>query len=360
MNRREFNRLVTVALAAPGALRTTAAAVRFNPSTKTWLLSNRFFEREVTFDEVRGLITRRFVHRPTGRDWAANQTRWGSEIFLIIEEDVLYGASPANRFQYLDHEVSDNLLRIHLALLPQKLHVTLHYRVFDDSPFLEQWCALKNASDKPLGPIERFDPFLLALKPGAYTLNWVQGIRDYGHQRGVGENLQPYAPYRVRREPLEDEFTMLSSSPGERLGRKNLSTTEFLSWFALEDPVSQSGLMGGLIWSGAWVLHFAKTPEATLLYGGVDRFTHLLQPGTTITSPRVFYGPYAGDVDDGLHAMHQYLTGHLAPALDPRFPWVTYNSWFAYYWKFTEADLRHEVEVARDLGIECFCVDAGW
>lgn len=360
MNRRDFLVSSASMLLPPAVLLGSAATIRFEGSTKTWVLSNGHIERELVFDPARGLITRRYVDKRSGRDWAASQSRWGSETFLIIDDDVIYGASPADRFRYLDHEIAGNLLRIRLQLRPQKLNVTLHYRIFDDSPILEQWCALENASDKPIGPIERFDPFLLALKPAGYMLNWVQGIRDYGHQRGVGENLQPYAPYRVRREPLTSEISLVSSSPGERFGRKNLSTTEQLSWFALEDPASRCGLMGGLEWSGAWALHFARRPEATLVYGGVDRSAPTLRPGTSIESPRVFYGPYSGDVDEGLRGLHSYLKNHLAPAVDAQFPWVTYDTWFAYYWKFTEADLKREVAAARDVGIECFCVDAGW
>jgi alpha-galactosidase len=360
MNRREFNLLASTALLAPHSLAAPAAAVRFEYLKKTWILSNDFYERELVFDESRGLITRRFVDRHTGRDWTANQTHWGSEIFLIIDDEVFYGASPANRFRYVDHQISDNLLRIRLQLSPQQLNASLCYRMFEDSPIIEQWCELENTSGRPIGSIERFDPFLLTLKPGPYYLNWVHGIRDYGHQRGVGENLQPYAPYRVRREPLTSEITLISSSPGERFGRKNLSTTEQLSWFALEDPNAKCGLMGGLEWSGAWVLHFAQTPQATVVYGGVDRFAHVLQPGTRLESPRVFYGPYSGDVDSGLRGLHTYLKRHLATSVDPQFPWVTYNTWFAYYWKYNEGILKREVEVARDLGVECFCVDAGW
>lgn len=208
--------------------------------------------------------------------------------------------------------------------------------------------------------MERFDPFLLRLKPGEYSLNWVHGVRDYGFQRGVGENLQPYPPYRVRREPLTSSSTLISSSPGERYGRKNLSTTEQLSCFALECPAAHGGVMGGLEWSGAWLLHFAKTADATLVYGAVDRLIHSLEPGHELESPRVFYGPYTGDVDNGLRGFHAHLGKHLMPPADPQFPWVTYNTWYSYSWRLSEKELKPEVAAARDLGIECFCIDAGW
>jgi len=360
MDRRDFNRLVAAMLAAPKSFLVAASSIRFDASTRTWLIGNSYFEREITFDAARGLITRRFVDKNTGRNWIASRTRWGADTFLIIDDDVLYGASPSDRFHYLDHEIEGNLLRIRLQLQPQRLNIDLNYRVHDDSAFMEQWCVLENASDKPIGPIERFDPFLLPLERRDYVLNWVHGIRDYGHQRGVGENIQPYAPYRVRREPLTSTITLSSSSAGERYGRRNMSTTEYLSWFALEDPTLKAGLMGGLEWSGAWVLHFARLDQATLVYGGVDRFAHILAPGATLESPRVFYGPYTGDVDSGLRGFHSYLKKHLMPPADEHFPWVTFNTWYAFYWRFSEAELKREVLVARELGIECFCVDAGW
>jgi len=120
MNRREFNRLAGIALATPQAMR-AADAIRFDASTKSWFLANRYFERQLTFDPARGLITQHFIDRRTGHDWAARQSRWGSEIFLIVDDDVFYGVSPAERFHYVDHEISRNLLRVRLDLMAQKL-----------------------------------------------------------------------------------------------------------------------------------------------------------------------------------------------------------------------------------------------
>lgn len=361
MNRRDFHRIAGAGFASALLAQTSQKAyVEFNAATQTWTLGNAFFEREMAFDPTRGLVLKRFVHRATGQNWMADQPRHGPDIYLIIEDEIFFGAAPGSRFQYVDHERRPDSLQIRLKLSPQNLIVRLNYRLFDDSCILEQWCTLENASGKAIGPIERFDPFLLPLRRDDYILHWVQGIHDYGHQRGVGENLQPFPPYRVRREPLIETISLISVAPGERYGRKSMSTTENLNWFALEDPRRHCGLIGGLEWSGAWALHFAKLDDAVLVYGGVDKCSHMLQPGATLESPRVFYGPYQGELDDGLRDQHSYLKKHFIPAVDERFPWVTYNTWYAFSWRFTEDALKREADIARDLGIECFYVDAGW
>ena len=62
MNRREFNLLAGV-VALSGRRVLSAAAIHFEASTKTWVLSNGFFERELVFEPVRGLFTKRFLDK---------------------------------------------------------------------------------------------------------------------------------------------------------------------------------------------------------------------------------------------------------------------------------------------------------
>jgi alpha-galactosidase len=361
MNRRDFGRTIAAGLVGGNAVAAAGKPyIRFDRGALSWTVGNDFFEREVAYDAQRGLIGRKFLDKASGKNWMAQQTRWGTDTYVILDHDFFYGAGPGERFQYVDHRQDATELRVRFRIVPQRLDMTLCYRVFDDSPFLEQWCVVENASDKPVGPLERFDPLFLALAPGKYRLNWVQGVRDYGHQRGVGENLQPFAPYRVRKESLDSFLTLLSTAPGERYGRKYMSTTEQFAWFALEDTARNCGLMGGLEWSGIWVLHFANMGEAVLVYGGLDKFSHLLAPGAKLESPRAFYGPYRGDVDDGLRPLHSYIDRYVSPPVEPGFPYVTYNTWFSLSWKYDEEKLKREADAARDIGVECFCLDAGW
>lgn len=137
MHRRDFLRSSACFLTslAGGA---EPGLVHLNATTKSWLLANALVKREIAFDSVLGLRSRRFVDKRSGYDWISPRSRGGSEIFLIVEDDVLYGASPADRFHYIDHEILENTLRIRLQLAPRKLNVDLFYRMFADSAFIEQ------------------------------------------------------------------------------------------------------------------------------------------------------------------------------------------------------------------------------
>jgi alpha-galactosidase len=141
-----------------------------------------------------------------------------------------------------------------------------------------------------------------------------------------------------------------------------MATTNYLSWFALVEEDQASGLMGGLQWEGAWVLNFDRwSGRAIHVYGGVNKCSHVLEPGGTLESPHAFYGPYHGELDDGLHGMHQYLRNHVMPANpDERFPWVSYNGWFRYATGISEKVLKPELDIAEEIGVECFYLDAGW
>jgi len=45
---------------------------------------------------------------------------------------------------------------------------------------------------------------------------------------------------------------------------------------------------------------------------------------------------------------------------DDRFPWVHYNTWIPYLWRISDTVLKHELDIAQEIGVECFYLDAGW
>ncbi len=388
MNRRRFSQFLSGGLAAsavnklfamvgPGApevpVQANPARAAFDSHKRSWTLSNSFMEREMSLDPRRGLVANRLVDRKAGKNWLTAPSEEGSDVYLMIGDDFFFGPSPQAGFEYVDQASGRDpdggtTLRIRFVLPSQKLELTLFYRCFDDSPFLEQWCRLENKSEKPISDVQRFDPLYLTLEavPGdrRFDVRWMNGIRDYGYQRGVGEDPQPFLPYRVRKEPLRvgSQIQLVSSATGERFGRKELASTQSFSWFCLEETDQPGGLMGGLQWEGAWALNINRwSAQQIHIFGGVDKCSHVLDPGGVLESPRVFYGPYHGDLDEGLAAMHHYLRRYVMPPdPDDRFPWVYYNSWIPFLSKASETVLLLELDAAEELGIECFCLDAAW
>jgi hypothetical protein len=127
---------------------------------------------------------------------------------------------------------------------------------------IETWVDIVNTGDKPVA-IERFDRLLLALAvPGAHscTLHYVKGCQDYGADRGVGTNLQPFGPFRVRKSGLDhgDNQTLLNTAPACANARRSTSSSENLNWFAVEFGPERDGAFGGLHWSREWALAFTR------------------------------------------------------------------------------------------------------
>lgn len=387
MDRRTFNQLFGAAIPASGLNRLFPSAplagapasapsrayCDYNPARRCWTLGNAYWEREMGLEGARGLAATRLVEKRVGYNWLTTRTQRGSDVYVMLGDDFCFGPSPAAGFQHSAHKFrrqadASTRLEIRFSQRPGGIELTLFYRWFDDSPFLEQWCRLRNTSDQPSPPVGRFDPFFLPVAfpagSGALEVYYLNGIRDYGYQRGVGEDIQPFAPYRLRRQTLRpgSGLQLNSSAPGERYGRKEMGSTHYFNWFALHDADHHRGLTGALQWEGAWTLNFDCSPERAIhLYGGVNKCTHVLPPGGTLESPRAFYAPFHGELDDGLAAMHCYLRRYLMPANpDENFPWVNYNTWIPYLTGISAEVLKPELDIAQQIGVECFYLDAGW
>jgi alpha-galactosidase len=87
-----------------------------------------------------------------------------------------------------------------------------------------------------------------------------------------------------------------------------------------------------------------------------------LPPGERITSPSILLGLYDGDSRTGCNSLRRLLYDRYVPLLNGRKPTapVSWNSWFVLSNSINEELLEREADVAAELGIEYFCIDAGW
>jgi len=65
-------------------------------------------------------------------------------------------------------------------------------------------------------------------------------------------------------------------------------------------------------------------------------------------------------LDDAANASHAFARAYLMRPRPVDFPWTQFNTWFAFYTDIDEEKLRREVDIAAELGLEVFYVDAGW
>jgi len=354
---------------APFAPSNGKATAEFNAARGEFRIANGVIEKRLTLSSA-GRLSLSFIGFTGNQNWAATSTEWGSEFYSKAGDSFAFGFSDTRRFRFVRHEVEgDGLpaieLRLYFEELALHLEYTLHTRAFADVPVFVQWLEIHNRGDETVKKLERFDPLLLplALDPADQcTLHYVKGCHDYGFARGVGSNINPFVPYRVRAVNIPpDDSYMLSSLPPHGLAKRLTSSMENMNWFSIELDKYKGGVFGGLEWSGEWVLNFGRSRSELVIQGGVDGCSHNLEPGKSITSPRVFVGFYRGDVDSGIHWMHRYLRTHVMPANpDANFPWACYNTWFSWSTQFDEKVLMKEARVVSELGLECFYVDAGW
>jgi alpha-galactosidase len=358
LTRREFQAITA------GALASRAFGITVDAGGRSFTLDNGHIVARLRV-LAKGGLELSFLGLKGGRNLAAVPAKWGTNIYRKAGGHVSFGIPDNGEFTFVRHEIVDAELRLYFNELRRGLSYVLHTRVLDGVPVVENWVEIVNTGESAIG-IERFDPLLVTLAaPGsqACTLHYVQGCQDYGPGREVGTNLQPFGPFRVRQLSIRagDNHTLLNTAPFYANARRSTSSSENLNWFAVELGPERDGIFGGLQWSGEWAIAFARTADQLVIHGGVHYATKNLAPGEKLTSPRAFTGVYRGDVDMGVHALHDYLRAHVIAARpDDNFPWVCYNTWYAWDISLDEAKLRREADLAAELGIECFYVDAGW
>jgi alpha-galactosidase len=96
------------------------------------------------------------------------------------------------------------------------------------------------------------------------------------------------------------------------------------------------------------------------LSGSIPELHHRVEPGDDFQVPRAFIALYQGGPDDAGWVTQRFVEEVLAkPVQDPRFPYVSWDSW-AYGQAIDEKRLRESAETAARAGVELFIVDLGW
>src|SRR5690606_18843659 len=130
----------------------------------------------------------------------------------------------------------------------------------------------------------------------------------------------PYRSFRLEEARLE-EGQVETRYSGPR------STWDESPWAVLTDDSGTGGVILALEYGAQWEL--TATPDAAAF--APLGIAPELDAGTTWTSPPVWIGAFAGDLDDAAAVMHRYLREAVLPTTDEHFPWVQYNTWFSWY-----------------------------
>ena len=233
----------------------------------------------------------------------------------------------------------------------------------DGSPILVRWLEITNSGDKPAalaqvsswaGPLWRtlrgWNPSVSKQAP-AFSLGYFasERISEEGDFQWVD---LPAATYRL------DRTQGANFGPPYFLVRNNITGEVFfiaLAWsrnwvaeFTYKDSLSiQPTDLGG-----EWVnlLSFRAGPLGPAPL-------RIIAPGETVNSPDLHIGPLHCSLDAAIQAWQQHMRASVVP---PRPQGREMYSMTGHVVEYTGDWLLHEIDLAAEMGVEAFVVDAGW
>ncbi len=233
---------------------------------------------------------------------------------------------------------------------PDGFQMRLDATVFDNPAALELRWTLTNGGEAPSGLVTEAYAVDLGVpsQPGRWVLHSIMG--------GTTGDLKDANPgFALARTPLGEKYLTVSG------GR---SSNGHLPFFRLEEVYGGRGMALALGWSGQWKAHAAyseKTGEVSFT-AGMEPVHFRLPPGESVRMPSALFVPYQGEHNTGMNLLRRVLRKHYqgllnGHAIDPP---VSFSSWFVFHNDVNEGMLTELAEAAAPLGIEYFCLDAGW
>lgn len=230
----------------------------------------------------------------------------------------------------------------------------------DGTPFLVRYLEITNTGTAPaaLAAVSPWSGLLWMtqentgmLPPGAavFTLGYLDSNRWGSEGNFTWETL----PRGTRR---------ISST----LGRSGYGAPYFL----VRNEVTGECAIGALAWSGNWYMEFWQDPARTL-EGGLERGCNLafrmgplapapqrvIAPGETVTSPEMHLAMLHAGLDECVDALHQHITTSVLP---PRPPEKGIYTIAGRVVEEPGAWILNEIDIAAEMGVQAFMVDAGW
>lgn len=178
---------------------------------------------------------------------------------------------------------------------------------------------------------------------------------DLVYARGGGSAGPRDLETRVRRiGPQADEFHL-----GADMG---WSSNCHLPFWLLLTPEGD-GFYYGLGWSGQWTADWVLDPRRVLqVEAGMEYLNARLKPKERISQPTLLLGSFTGGRWAGHNNLRRILYERYIPRLNGErvMAPVSWNSWASFGNRINENSVFAMVEKVAPLGLEYFCIDAGW
>ena len=279
------------------------------------------------------------------------------------------GALLRDRWQWKDHR-SLRTPEGHEELVVELLHEGLPISVqvhtlLDGTAFLTRWLEIINRGERPF-VISRAFPWsgIIAAEEVGTTI----ATRDAGRGFSLGH-------YGYERWAMEGEFSWLPLPDGT-YSVQTRGNKHYPPLFIARDH-STGGMTVIHVESTINIeVSFTQAGDATMHHlnpwGG--RYLHaragvggspplrVVQPGETVRTPSVHLSMVHGDLDACVNSLHEHLRRSVTPPQPTgKQDLVEYNhTGYTLNAQISKDLLRQEVDMAAEIGVELFLVDAGW
>lgn len=325
------------------------AYVAHNQRTGTWEIGTDLFARQMQFESGKGFRAVSWMDKTAAREWRADG---GVEFRVTINGETFDASAPDLALKdFTTRAQANGALELEIIFARGAVNIHAHYLAYPGTSVIEQWIGVENAGTETLPQLAAIN-YALALAPSPENLVFSR-VQGYEPQPGDTHDPARVSTYHLRAHEIAEGVTHAHFSTRR-------SSEENLGWFALAAPNLRGGIFGGAEWSGAWWWRVSRAQSVTTLDALTEDFRRDLAPGEMFETPRRFYGFFSGELDDAANATRDLARKYFLRAQPENFPWTHFNSWFTYYVGITEDQLRRDVDLAAELGLEAFCVDAGW
>ena len=244
--------------------------------------------------------------------------------------------------------------------------VEVHTRI-DDTPILTRWLTVVNTGNRPAA-VSRIFPWSGQVWD-AVGSNW-----STTELSQFPRSLFTLGRFTDTDAGTEGSFDWMPLPNGsyafETLhGRSGWGAP----FFVLRNEVTGEKMVAHLAWSGNWQIELVndfeaarRQPRDARLYARVGLAgpppLRVLEPGEHAITPEFHFGFLFGDLDACVQALHTHarlsvilpLPADKAQRVEINHTGYTRNA------QITKTQLREEIDVAADVGVELFMLDAGW
>ncbi len=251
---------------------------------------------------------------------------------------------------------------VEIAHRHRPIRVAIHTKL-DGTPFIERWLEITNTGLTAAN--------LSAVSPLSGLLWYISDYRERSSQPEIFR-LGYLAP-----RPLgyEGDFTWRPLPEGRtRIVNDQGRSGWGVPFFMVQNLANGEVFIGHLEWSANWFFEFQVQQGRTTRAQGVHAMFHdaalyfqmgphapaplrIIEPNETVRSPVIHLGHLHTSLDQAVQQLHAHLRRSVLP---PQIPGADLLVGSGLVVAGGEEWLKKEVDIASEMGMEYFVVDAGW